>query len=143
MNNTIYLKYQDLHFLMSLCLVFLSRFVRRHLGAFQRHCLYLFCWHGNCYHLTCTDHAVKLGRQRAWVGTRTNLFLNLSVEEINQSKCLVKIPHGCQIFPNTARKPEVSKKSKANFSCQGMSSYGWCSMEKLAGDLLLGLKFVK
>ena len=24
-----------------------------------------------------------------------------------------------------------------------MSSYGWCSMEKLAGDLLLGLKFVK
>ena len=86
---------------------------------------------------------MKLGQQRAWVGTRTNLFLNLSVEEINQSKCLVKIPHGCQIFPNTARKPEVSKKSKANFSCQGMSSYGWCSMEKLAADLLLGLKFVK
>ena len=35
--------------------------------------------------------------------------------------------------------------SKANFSCQVMSSYGYCSMENLAGDLLLkfGLKFVK
>ena len=33
--------------------------------------------------------------------------------------------------------------SKANFSCQVMSSYGQCSVEKLAGDLLLGLKFVK
>ena len=33
--------------------------------------------------------------------------------------------------------------SKANFSCYVLSSYGQCSMKKLAGDLLLGLKFVK
>ena len=33
--------------------------------------------------------------------------------------------------------------SKTNFSCQVMSSYGQCSMEKLASDLLLRLKFVK
>ena len=33
--------------------------------------------------------------------------------------------------------------SKANFSCQVISSYGWCSVEKLAGDLLLGLKVVR
>ena len=30
-----------------------------------------------------------------------------------------------------------------NFSCLAMSSYGQCHMEKLAGDLWLGLKFVK
>ena len=34
-------------------------------------------------------------------------------------------------------------RSKANFSCQDMSSYGQCSKEKLAGGLLLGLRFVK
>ena len=33
--------------------------------------------------------------------------------------------------------------SKANFSCYVLSSYGQCSVKKLAGDLLLGLKFVK
>ena len=33
--------------------------------------------------------------------------------------------------------------SKANFSCQVMGSYGWYSMEKSTGDLLLGLKFVR
>ena len=33
--------------------------------------------------------------------------------------------------------------SKANFSFQFMTTYVWYSMEKLAGDLLLGLKLVK
>ena len=33
--------------------------------------------------------------------------------------------------------------SKANFSFQFIASYMLYTMEKLAGDLLLGLKFVK
>ena len=37
----------------------------------------------------------------------------------------------------------ATKWSKANFSCHVMSSIEQCSMEKLAVDLLLGLKFVK
>ena len=36
-----------------------------------------------------------------------------------------------------------NSKSKANFSFQFIASYVWYTVEKLAGDLLFGLKFVK
>ena len=37
----------------------------------------------------------------------------------------------------------TNSRPKANFSFQFMASYVWYSMEKLAGDLLFGLKLVK
>ena len=37
----------------------------------------------------------------------------------------------------------VQSRPKANFSLQFMARYVWYSMEKLAGDLLFGLKLVK
>ena len=45
------------------------------------------------------------------------------------------------VFIYTSCKLEAQQWSKANFSCQVISSYGWYSMEKLAGDLLLEPEF--
>ena len=39
--------------------------------------------------------------------------------------------------------PNTNSWSKTNFSFQFIVSYVWYSVEKLAGDLLFGLKLVK